>query len=174
MDDRIQRTKTALRNTLIKLMKNKPVGEISVSEITRKAGLDRTTFYYHYKSVGDVLDELIEEQLAQFSTMLDERQAYGERFLREMLKSIDKAKKLYSGEVSEKFKNGLIATAKEHGIQAWKERLPQLDGHEAEIIYEALVAGALQIALSDETGAGRRETEKIIMDMGNAYIRFYE
>ena len=42
---------------LIELLKKKPFEYITVSELCKKAGVNRSTFYLHYETLGDLLAE---------------------------------------------------------------------------------------------------------------------
>jgi hypothetical protein len=99
----------------------------------------------------------------------------GDALLRDILNSIDKAEKMYCtkkhGVLPESFKTGLVSTAKEHGMQAWKDKLSNVDDEEAEIAYEALLAGALQAAITTKGKANREKVIKTIMDMINSYVK---
>ena len=57
---------------LISLLKKKPFDYVTVSEICEEAGVNRSTFYLHYETVGDLLAEttryLLDDFLAYFST----------------------------------------------------------------------------------------------------------
>ena len=57
---------------LISLLKKKPFDYITVSEICQEAGVNRSTFYLHYETIGDLLAEttryLLDDFLAYFST----------------------------------------------------------------------------------------------------------
>lgn len=57
---------------LISLLKKKPFDYITVSEICETAGVNRSTFYLHYETVGDLLEEttryLLNDFLSYFST----------------------------------------------------------------------------------------------------------
>ena len=57
---------------LISLLKNKPFEFITVSEICKTADVNRSTFYLHYETIGDLLDEttryLLNDFLSYFST----------------------------------------------------------------------------------------------------------
>lgn len=59
---------------LIFLLKEKPLEYITVSEICKKAGVNRSTFYLHYENIGDLLNEtshyLLDNFLSYFSTDL--------------------------------------------------------------------------------------------------------
>ena len=57
---------------LISLLKKKAFDYITVSEICEEAGVNRSTFYLHYETIGDLLQEttryLLDDFLACFST----------------------------------------------------------------------------------------------------------
>ena len=65
-DVRIVKTKDRLKNSLLALLKEKNFEDITISEICLKASVNRNTFYSHYQSVKDLLDEIE----AQFLEML--------------------------------------------------------------------------------------------------------
>lgn len=56
---------------LIALLKEKPFEYITVSEICKKAEVNRSTFYLHYETIGDLLDEstryLLDDFLSYFT-----------------------------------------------------------------------------------------------------------
>ena len=71
IDRRVQRTRRALRNALLELIKEKGYDSISVEEITRQANLGRATFYLHYKDKEDLLvdefNEIVNERARTIS-----------------------------------------------------------------------------------------------------------
>ena len=67
-------TKACFQSALIQLLDKKDINDISVSELTRKAGVSRTAFYSHYQTVDDVLSEIddvlseiIDEELTELN-----------------------------------------------------------------------------------------------------------
>ena len=50
-------TATKMDLAFISLLKKKPFEYITVSEICKTAGVNRSTFYLHYENLGDLLDE---------------------------------------------------------------------------------------------------------------------
>lgn len=58
MDLRIQRTKTAIRNSFIALRKKKPIEKITVTELSSLAGINKATFYLHYSDIYALSDEI--------------------------------------------------------------------------------------------------------------------
>lgn len=57
-DRRVRFTKMMLRESLMKLLTEKPIANISVTELCRVADVNRGTFYAHYRQPSDVLDEI--------------------------------------------------------------------------------------------------------------------
>lgn len=72
-DARFKNCERRIRDALAELLQAKPLTDISVSELSRKAKVSRTTFYVHYDNVGDAFDELVRE-------VMDDVLSFGERF----------------------------------------------------------------------------------------------
>ena len=53
---------------LVELLKTKPLEYVTVSEICQKAGVNRSTFYLHYETVVDLLNETTRLLLDEFLT----------------------------------------------------------------------------------------------------------
>lgn len=70
-DRRVRRTKTQLRKALTELLQEKSIDELSVTELTNRADVNRGTFYCHYRDIYDMLDQLEAETLEEFSTLMD-------------------------------------------------------------------------------------------------------
>ena len=60
-DLRIKKTKKALRESLVELIKEKHLEKISVMEICEKALVNRVTFYSHYKDKLELFNDIIKE-----------------------------------------------------------------------------------------------------------------
>ena len=59
-DLRVKKTKNALYNTLMELMKAKSFEEIKVSDICNAALINRSTFYAHYNDKYELLKDAID------------------------------------------------------------------------------------------------------------------
>ncbi|MGN0522202.1 MAG: TetR/AcrR family transcriptional regulator [Eubacterium sp.] len=55
MDRRIKRTKAAVFNAVLDLMVEKDTSKITVLELCKRADINKSTFYLHYKSMDDCL-----------------------------------------------------------------------------------------------------------------------
>lgn len=62
-------TKRALEDSLKHLLLQKPLNKITISDITEDCGINRMTFYYHFKDIYDLIE---------WSCQEDARRALGE------------------------------------------------------------------------------------------------
>ena len=67
-NQRIMLTKRLLQTAFLKLLKVKPIHAISIRELCLEAGINRTTFYYHYGSQYDLLEDISRRFLASISS----------------------------------------------------------------------------------------------------------
>ena len=58
-DKRVIKTKDSLKRALVQLLSNHKLECISIKSLTDAAGINRKTFYLHYKNVRAVYDEII-------------------------------------------------------------------------------------------------------------------
>lgn len=70
-NQRIALTKRLLMEGLLRIMENKPLDKINVSELCAESGINRATFYRHYNVPRDVLVEMQEQFVAYLQTTLD-------------------------------------------------------------------------------------------------------
>ena len=60
-----QTTKRALEASLKKLLLKKPLNKITINDITEDCGVNRMTFYYHFKDIYDLVDWIMVEDAAK-------------------------------------------------------------------------------------------------------------
>ena len=69
-DKRIRRTKKLLRQALTLLMQQKDFQSITVTDVVREADINRGTFYAHYRDVYDLREQIENEMIQDFRTMI--------------------------------------------------------------------------------------------------------
>lgn len=69
-NQRITITKRMLKESLMRLMDTKNIQKISVSELCKEAGINRATFYNHYKIPSDILREMGDELADELNILL--------------------------------------------------------------------------------------------------------
>ena len=68
-----QVTKRALEQSLKNLLLKKPLTKITISDITEDCGINRMTFYYHFKDIYDLVEWVCKEDAKR---ALDEKKTY--------------------------------------------------------------------------------------------------
>lgn len=63
-DLRVRRTLKAIRYAFYKLVLEKDYSDISITELTERAEINRKTFYLHYSSLEDLVQE-VEQEIAE-------------------------------------------------------------------------------------------------------------
>ena len=71
IDRRVRKTKALLQNSLLELMKAKPLKNITIKELVDHADVNRSTFYLHYSSIYDIIEEMEQSLLDQVCQIFD-------------------------------------------------------------------------------------------------------
>lgn len=58
---RVRMTRAMVRDALLELLDEKPLSDVSVTELCARADINRTTFYKHYGNPDDVLRDVADE-----------------------------------------------------------------------------------------------------------------
>ncbi|WP_425524836.1 TetR/AcrR family transcriptional regulator [Bacillus atrophaeus] len=64
-DRRSIKTKSAIKHAFLKLLHEKEINKITVSDLSKKADISRGTFYLHYKDVFDLYEQIEDEIFEQ-------------------------------------------------------------------------------------------------------------
>lgn len=70
-----KRSKKWISDALTELMKKKPFAEITVKDITEKAGVARLTFYRHFQTKEEVLNYRFQELFSEYLTAIESTDA---------------------------------------------------------------------------------------------------
>ena len=77
MDRRVARTRRNIYKAFFQLVQIKPIDEITVSELSRNADIDRKTFYLHFQTVQDVFRAFKQSIYEQVIWILEEAEQRG-------------------------------------------------------------------------------------------------
>ena len=71
MDRRIRKTKQAIVTALLELLEEKKdIDKISITDITKRADISRSTFYFHYNGTYELVDEICESFTKQIYAII--------------------------------------------------------------------------------------------------------
>ena len=68
VDRRVKRTKKQLKECLFRLLAEKPLKDITVKELTEEADVNRSTFYFYYRDINDMMMQIQNEIYTVFET----------------------------------------------------------------------------------------------------------
>ena len=101
LDRRTRRTRLLLQEALLRLLADKPLNRITVTELTELADVNRVTFYAHYHDVYDMFDQLRLDLIDMYTDMTHrhtQEMCNGDYrpFIREVYMSLDGREQLLS------------------------------------------------------------------------------
>ncbi|MGD9605505.1 MAG: TetR/AcrR family transcriptional regulator [Bacilli bacterium] len=77
MDQRIKKTKRILKDTLTAMMQEQHFQNITVKDLTKRANINRGTFYLHYQDVPQMLSALEDEILFDLTKIVEKKGPIG-------------------------------------------------------------------------------------------------
>lgn len=135
-NERFQATENKIIDAFIRLLSEKPLPEITVSELCRACGIHRTSFYLHFQDVYDLMNA-VERRLAEYYAALFETPAeeynLGERFRKLFAFIYDhqtfyraywqrsQSLRVLDAALSEQTESKMKLTAAQHGFQTETE-----------------------------------------------------
>ena len=73
-DKRTLYTKGAVKDALLVLLESNPFEKITITDVCKKAEISRGTYYLHYYELTEVLDDLLDDALADADGLLGQLQ----------------------------------------------------------------------------------------------------
>ena len=61
-------TKNAIKSAFTSLLEEKPLNQITIKELVRVCKINRNTFYYHYHSINDLVEEVMLDETDKITT----------------------------------------------------------------------------------------------------------
>jgi AcrR family transcriptional regulator len=152
-DRRVLYTKMFLKESLLELMKEKPVDKITPTELCRKAEINRNTFYAHYYSTRDVLEEIEVEFSTQIIDSLSNRFSAENIDISQMLNEIchiiyekrDFCKILLSENGDSAFFERIIMIGKSVIIDGWRKEGVDLSDDQMDMFFSYIVIGSVAL-----------------------------
>ena len=152
MDRRTKYTKKIIKDTLIKLLSEKDIKKVTVSEICKIADVNRATFYRYYLDVYDLLNKIEEDFINELKApyledpaRISSVGAFSKEILAVFLENKDLVRILFNTNNNIYFLNEVLEVAYDMCKAKWMNDVPEIT--EAEINYAAIFIfnGALGI-----------------------------
>lgn len=150
MDRRIINTKRKLTNTLLTLLKNKALKDITVLELCKEANINRTTFYKYYEDIDDLVYKIEESLLSDLKNNINDiKRNYLLTYTNKTIEEISSHKEIYTKLLSENgdhtFLRRILNNVYEPSIEEWRKLLKKATQEDLDNIYNFIVDGTIGI-----------------------------
>jgi AcrR family transcriptional regulator len=150
MDKRIVKTKKKLTSTLLNLIENEQIKDITVLELCKVANVNRTTFYKYYKDIDDFVYTLEESLISDLkNNIINIKRNYLITYIGKTIESIKEHKEIYSKLLSpngdKRFLRKILYIVHDESINEWKQLLKKASSDDLENIYKFIVDGSTGI-----------------------------
>ena len=174
-DTRVQFTKQALKGALLKIMKKKNINRISVKEICETAGINRGTFYLHYSTPNDLLqeieDEFMKDCFTYFSSyMKDSSETTNlQAVFKYVTDNIETCRIVMGPNGNSRLMSDISNAMKSTIIYQWQIDTPSASKEDLEYIYDYVFNGSISLIMN---WLSQREDERIPVEkLGNRLDR---
>ncbi|MBQ3087290.1 MAG: TetR/AcrR family transcriptional regulator [Clostridia bacterium] len=173
---RVRYTKMVLRESLIELLKEKPINRITVTDICQHADLNRGTFYNYYCDAYDLLAQIEEELYSALyeTTVRFETDGITGELLEKLLAVIEENRDLchvlFNINSDKTFLNKLLELTKEFAFRYWAEHnVNNLSQTQLNLLYSFFANGAVGLLcnwIAGEHDVTKEYLAKTILALG--------
>ena len=166
-DRRVIYTKSILRASLMTLLEEKPISRISVTELCNAAGVNRGTFYSHYRQPEDVMHQMEDELIGEIEKVLDgesEMSVIHRRVLMILDDKRDACRVLFGPNGDPECVRRVLDVSFRYFRETWQDALKVSD-EMVEYLHSFIFAGTVQLLrewITDDRGRTPGEMAEIL------------
>lgn len=177
-DARVRYTKMVIRNSLLELLRTKPIAKITVTEICERADINRATFYAHYSDPLDLLHSLESEVIEDVTRWVRPALTAVGSDLKDVLtrlveyigENADICSVLLSDKGDNSFQSKVVKVIEGQFISSWASAR-QISQEDAEYLYTFIALGSVGLIrkwLAEGTVKPASEIAELILKISNA------
>ena len=167
-DARVRYTKKMIRDSLFDCLKEKPLLNVTVREVCERAGINRATFYYHYRDCQDVVQQLENSQIEEFRQIMSENEKFGVKLTQSVLDMLDRNRALneavVQGQISDAMKIRMMEVFRRYSFSEWKKKMAKATDEQVEMMLSSISAAVFQIAVTE---SGNHDRHTIVLFIHN-------
>ena len=150
-DRRVRKTKTQLKAGLARLLKEKGINEITVTELTEQVDINRSTFYLHCRDIYDMMEKIENELIEKIEELIRTRPVspFGENsfpFIVDIFVILAENKEICAallgpnGDIA--FLHRIEAILSEHSLKVLQATFPE-HSHDLQYAYSFCLSGCV-------------------------------
>ncbi len=174
-DTRVQFTKEVLKNALLKILQNKNIDRVTVKELCEEAGINRGTFYLHFSSPQDLLDEIessfMNDNSYLFSSYMEDashkKRKEGisnlQNLFRLTLENIELTRVIFGNNGDRAFRDRIKKQMRPEIIKHWSYEMPDLKKEHLDYIFDYVYEGSMSLILNwiEDDGEDKISVEQL-------------
>ncbi|WNF38326.1 TetR-like C-terminal domain-containing protein [Bacillaceae bacterium IKA-2] len=183
LDRRKKYTRMVLKESLMKLLKEKSISTVTVKEICVLADINRSTFYSHYLDQFDLLNQIEEEIIADMNETLtanynqdEETLQMTEKIVEYVAENSDVCATLFSEHGDSSFKKRVMMVASEYTVKTWLSSYP-FNSEISEYVSMFAVSGSIHVLenwLNNGMDKSPKEIAEIINNLTNKGLSYLQ
>ena len=167
LDARKRYTQMILKQSFLKLLKEKPVNKITVKELCELSQINRATFYTHYSDCFALLESIEEDLLEAFQQSLKLVDSFDVTALIEAIYTMierqqDACRVLIFQNACPNVLRRMIGMAHDESIAYWKRHLHHITEAELEMLYTHLSNGLMHVVVEGYEKYSREEVVRFV------------
>ena len=177
-DARVRYTKMVIRNSLLELLRTKPIAKMTVTEICERADINRATLYAHYSDPSDLLHSLESEVIEDVTRWVRPALTAVGSDLKDVLtrlveyigENADICSVLLSDKGDNSFQSKVVKVIEGQFISSWASAR-QISQEDAEYLYTFIALGSVGLIrkwLAEGTVKPASEIAELILKISNA------
>lgn len=172
-DARVRYTRKVIKEILLRLLREKSIKEITVKEICDLAEINRATFYTHYKDAYDLLEQIENELLEDFTSAVtitsDGYRNQVKNLFHVIGKNVDLCRLLFSENGDKMFLRRLIDSSREASLEDLARQYPQAARIQLEYLYEFLTSGTSAV-IAQWVNSGFKDPPLVLDEVVNKTV----
>ena len=164
-DRRTRYTKMVLAQSLLALLQEKEIGQITVTEICREADINRNTFYRYYYGPEHLLST-IEDRFMKIITLAistpDDIDSMSRDLLGALLDNKELSRLVFSGHGGGNLMKKILQSTREQFLEEWKRKVGPVHAGRLEKIYLFGEGGMIAIVTNWIQNDFREDPDEIV------------
>jgi AcrR family transcriptional regulator len=158
----VRYTRQVIRESFLRILKGKPIQKITVTEICGRAQVNRATFYRHYRSPYDLLEQIQDDLYGEMTVKVIERMRQDvnalERQAFDLIRdNVDLCSILMSENGGRQFLGRVMSLSREKTLASWKARFPGASRTRMDYLFAFVMSGSVAV-IEQWVRTGMKET----------------
>ena len=154
MDKRVKKTKQIIKRAMIKFLKEKPIEQITVTDICKEAEINRSTYYTYFDNPCDQLEKMTDEFVDGIIKTISipgcsDSKKFDPSLATNLCKYFYDNREFYLAVSREKgcifFNMQQMERLKKWSFEYWKTKIGTISEREAEYLFAFSVGGSVSI-----------------------------